>query len=112
MLLLLGKSCPILRDPMDCSPPSSSVHEIIHAKYWSGLPFPPLGDLPDSGMEPTSPSSPALADEFFTTSATYFRSLWSLSIFVRQKKILNFCQYCLEIHLKKCICGFHLQYIK
>ena len=29
-------------------------------EYWSGLPFLPLGDLPDPGMEPTSPVSPAL----------------------------------------------------
>ena len=29
-------------------------------EYWSGLPFPPLGDLPDRGTEPTSPASPAL----------------------------------------------------
>ena len=30
-------------------------------EYWSGLPFPPPGDFPDSGMEPGSPVSPALA---------------------------------------------------
>ena len=29
-------------------------------EYWSGLPFPPLGDLPHSETEPTSPVSPAL----------------------------------------------------
>ena len=28
--------------------------------YWSGLPCPPPGDLPDSGTEPTCPASPAL----------------------------------------------------
>ena len=33
-------------------------------EYYSGLPFPALGDLPDSGLEPVSP---ALADRFFTT---------------------------------------------
>ena len=27
-------------------------------KYWSGLPFPSPGDLPDSGIEPKSPVSP------------------------------------------------------
>ena len=37
-------------------------------EYWSGLPFPPPGDLPDSGIEPTSPVSPALAGRFFTTA--------------------------------------------
>ena len=33
-------------------------------EYWSGLPFPPLGDLPDPG---TKLASPALAGRFFTT---------------------------------------------
>ena len=36
-------------------------------EYWSGLPFPSPGDLPDPGIKPTSPESPALADRFFTT---------------------------------------------
>ena len=30
-------------------------------EYWSGLPFPPPGDLPDSWIKPMSPVSPALA---------------------------------------------------
>ena len=38
-------------------------------EYWSGLPFPPLGDLPDLGTEPVSP---ALAGGFFTTEKTTF----------------------------------------
>ena len=33
-------------------------------EYWSGLPFPPPGDLPDPGIEPTSP---ALTGGFFIT---------------------------------------------
>ena len=37
-------------------------------EYWSGLPFPPPGDLPNSGIEPTSSVSPALAGGFFTLS--------------------------------------------
>ena len=37
-------------------------------EYWSGLPCPPPGDLPDPGIKPMSP---ALADEFFTTSTTW-----------------------------------------
>ena len=37
-------------------------------EYWSGLPCPPPGDLPYSGIEL---ESPALAGEFFTTSATW-----------------------------------------
>ena len=40
-------------------------------EYWNGLPFLPLGDLPDPGIEPLSPASPALAGGFFTTSAIW-----------------------------------------
>ena len=40
-------------------------------EYWSGLPFPPPGDLPDPGIEPASLISPALPGGFFTTSATW-----------------------------------------
>ena len=49
---------------MDCSPPGSSVRGISQARIWSELPFPPPGDLPDPGIEP---SSPELAGGFFTT---------------------------------------------
>ena len=40
-------------------------------EYWSGLPCPLPGDLPNSGTEPTSVMSPALAGGFFTTSTTW-----------------------------------------
>ena len=46
-------------------------------QYWSGLPCPPSWDLPNSGIEPTSLMSPALAGEFFTTSATWEAHLLS-----------------------------------
>ena len=56
-------SCPTLCDPMDRSPPGSSVHGIFQAKYWSGLPFPAAGDLSDLGTEPRSPA--LQVDSFF-----------------------------------------------
>ena len=34
--------------------------EFSRQEYWSGLPFPSAGDLPDLGIEPMSPVSPAL----------------------------------------------------
>ena len=37
-----------LCNPVDCSPPGSSVHGILQARYWSGLPFPSPRDLPGS----------------------------------------------------------------
>ena len=113
MCAKLPQSCLILCDPMDCSPPGSSIcgisqarilewvaisfSKVLHAcmlshvshaqlfatpwtearqaplsmgfsrqEYWSGLPCPPPGDLPDPGIEPTSLMSPALAGGFIS----------------------------------------------
>ena len=41
--------------------------EFSRQEYWSGLPFPTQGDLPNPAIEPASPASPALAGGFFTT---------------------------------------------
>ena len=41
---------------MDCNLPGSSVHGILQARYWRGLPFPPPGDLPDPVIEPKPPA--------------------------------------------------------
>ena len=59
---LVGKLCPTLF--VNCSLPSASVHGIPRQEYWSGLPFPSPGDLPDPEMEHVSP---ALTGGFFTT---------------------------------------------
>ena len=40
-------------------------------EYWSGLPCPPPGALPDSGIGPTSLMSPALVGRFFINSITW-----------------------------------------
>ena len=48
------QSCLTLWDPMDCSPPGSSVHRIIQARILEWLPCPPPGGLPDPASEPTS----------------------------------------------------------
>ena len=40
--------------------------EFSKQEYWSGLPFPPPGNLPNPGIEPASPS---LAGKFFTTES-------------------------------------------
>ena len=41
--------------------------EFFRQEDWSGLSVPSPGDLPNSGIEPTSPASPALVGAFFTT---------------------------------------------
>ena len=50
--------------------------EFSRQEYWSGLPFPPPGNLPNPGIEPTFLISPALAGGFFTTSTTLSTALW------------------------------------
>ena len=45
--------------------------EFFRQEYWSGLPFPYAGDLPNLEIKPISPESPALAGRFFTTSTTW-----------------------------------------
>jgi len=60
---------------MDGSPPGSSVYGVCQEshgqEYWSGLPCPPAGNLPDPGIEPTFLTSPALTGRFFTTSTAW-----------------------------------------
>ena len=59
VVALVNQSCPTLCDPMDSSPPDSSVHGILQARIleWVAIPF--SGDLPDSGIEPRSPARQA-----------------------------------------------------
>ena len=48
--------CPTFCDPMDCSPPISLSTGLSRQKYWSGLPCPPPGDLPNPGIEHGCPT--------------------------------------------------------
>ena len=53
--------------------------EVRRQEYRNGLPFPTPGDLPDPGIEPKSPVSPALAGGFFTTAPPGKSQLFSTS---------------------------------
>ena len=46
--------------------------------YWSGMPFPSPGDLPDPGIEFECLMSPALGGRFFKISATWEAPFWCL----------------------------------
>ena len=63
--------CLTLCNPVDCSQQASLSMGFSGQEYWSRLPCPPPGDLPNPGIEPTSLTSPALAGGFFTTSTTW-----------------------------------------
>ena len=54
--VLVTQSCPTLCNPMDCITHQAPLSIFPRQKYWSGLPFPPPEDLPDPGIEPTSPA--------------------------------------------------------
>ena len=64
------QSCPRLCDPMDYSPPGSSVHGILQARILECLAISSSRGSSDPGIEPMSLMSPALAGGFFTTSTT------------------------------------------
>ena len=48
--------CPTLSDPMDCSPPGSSVHELSQARILEWVAFLSPRDLPDPGIDPLCPA--------------------------------------------------------
>ena len=50
------QSCLTLCNPMDCSLQASLSMGFSRQEYWSELPFPSTGDLPDPGIEPGSPA--------------------------------------------------------
>ena len=52
--VLVAQSWQTLCDPMDCSLPGSSAHGVSRQEYWSGLPCPPPGNLPNPGIKPGS----------------------------------------------------------
>ena len=56
---------------MECSLPGSSAHGILQAKILEWVAVSSSGDLPDPGTDPAFLASAALADGFFTTSATW-----------------------------------------
>ena len=60
----VAQSCLTLCDPMHCSLPGSSIHEILQARIleWVAISF--SGDLPDPGIEPVPLESAALAVRF------------------------------------------------
>ena len=61
----VAQSCPTFCSTMDCTLPGSLSVDFSRQEYWSGLSFLPPGDLPNPGIEPMSPVSPALAGGFF-----------------------------------------------
>ena len=68
MACVHAQLCLTLCEPMDCSPPGSSVHGISQAKILERVAILTPGDLPNIGIKPASLASLALADRFFTSA--------------------------------------------
>ena len=67
--MLITWMCWTLCNPMGSSLQGHLSLEFSRQEYWSGLPCPLPGDLPQPGIEAMSLTSPALAGGFITTSA-------------------------------------------
>ena len=53
---LVAKSCPTPVIPWTVAYQAPLSMGFSRQEYWSGLPFPSLGDLPDPGIKPGSPA--------------------------------------------------------
>ena len=96
-------SCSVMSDSatprtVDQAPPCM---ESSRQEYCRGLPFPPLGDLPDLGIEPTSP---AVASRFFIIGPPGKTMYMSIHTCVY---IYLYVCVCVCMFLKKCIFCFH-----
>ena len=59
-------------------------------EYWSELPFPPPGDLPNPGIEPRSPTQVShIADGFFTSWATREAHNWERNMEVKKDHFMD-----------------------
>ena len=65
-------SCSVVSNsaiPMTVAHQAPLSMEFSRQEYWSGLPFPSPGDLPNPGIEPESPASPALQVDSLLTGS-------------------------------------------
>ena len=73
---LVAKSCPTLKTPWAVAHQLPLSMGYSGEEYWNGLPFPSLGDLPDPGIEPWSPSWAGR----FLTAAPPGKPIWILCV--------------------------------
>ena len=74
---LVAKSCLTLTTPWTVACQASLSMGFPRQEYWSGLPVPAPGDLPNRGI---APMSPALAGRFFTPSHKFLTEILLFSV--------------------------------
>ena len=82
---LLAQSCPILVTPWTVAYQAPLSMGFPRQEYWSGLPFPSLGDLPDPGTEARYPA--LQADSLLTEPPGNYQVLLSKSLNIKTKVI-------------------------
>ena len=75
--------CSTLCDPMDCSPPGSSVHGILQARILEWVTMPSSGSS-DPGIKPTSLMFPVLAVAKSVSECEIKQIIYVLILYVRQ----------------------------
>ena len=68
LVLMRAESCPTLCDPVDCSPPGSSVHGILQARILEWVATFSSRDLPNPGIEATSLRSVCIGRQVLYTA--------------------------------------------
>ena len=68
---VITQSCPALSLPWTAARQAPLSVGFFRQEYWSGLPFLPPGDLPDPGIKPVSPVSPALQADSLPTEPSH-----------------------------------------
>ena len=88
IFVVVAKLCPTLSIPWTIALQAPLSMGFLRQEYWSGLPFPLPGGLPDPKIKPTLLMSLALTGRFFTTSTTseVHRTSWLLQILAIMKE--------------------------
>ena len=72
---------------MDCNPQAPLSMGFSRQEQWSGSPCLPAGDLPDPGIEPAPPASPALPGGFFTAELLGMPILVSVYPYLKERPL-------------------------
>ena len=100
---ICAQSCPTLETPWTVAHQVLLSMEFSRQEYWSGLPFPTPGDLPDPGTEPMSLVSPALACGFFTNVPPEWGNTESFPAKFRDKTTLSLLLFNIVLELMQLI---------
>ena len=91
-----AQSCPLFATPWTVALQASLSMGFSRQEYWSGLPFPSPGDLPNPEIETVSIASPTLEGRFFTTVPPGK----PINIYILKLYIYIICKYIYIIYVK------------